>query len=233
MVDVFLSTVATAGEAAEVAVHNPEQESLQHEDYFDVKSLVTLKDLFSARVHLGHKAGSRNIYMSPYIFGCRQGVDIIDLEQTLVRLQDAMNFTAHIAYRGGIILFLSRHNQMLPVIEKTAADCGEFSHCRYWKGGTFTNSTIQFQSETRLPDLCIFLNTLNNAFLSHRAMTEATKLLIPIVGIVDTNCDPRLATYPVPGNDDSPSAITLYCRLFKEAILKGKAKRKEDGLETL
>lgn len=111
----FLSIVATAGEAAEVAVHNPEQESLQHEDYFDVKSLVTLKDLFSARVHLGHKAGSRNIYMSPYIFGCRQGVDIIDLEQTLVRLQDAMNFTAHIAYRGGIILFLSRHNQMLPL----------------------------------------------------------------------------------------------------------------------
>lgn len=171
--------------------------------------------------------------MTPYIFGCRQDVDIIDLERTLLRLHDALNFTAHIAYRGGIILFLSRHNQMLPLVEKTAEDCGEYSHCRYWKGGTFTNSTIQFQAETRLPDLCIFLNTLNNAFLDHRAMTEATKVLVPIVGIVDTNSDPRLVTYPVPGNDDSPTAVSLYCRLFKEAILRGKAKRKEDSLDSV
>ena len=63
-------------------------------------------------------------------------------------------------------------------------------------------------------------------------MTEATKVLVPIVGVVDTNCDPRLVTYPVPGNDDSPSAVSLYCHLFKEAILRGKAKRKEDGLDT-
>ena len=209
---------------------DPEQESLRHEDAFAVKSLVSLKDLFSARVHLGHKAGSRNVYMTPYIFGCRRDVDIIDLEQTLVRLHDALNFTAHIAYRGGVILFLSRHNQMLPVIERSAAECGEYSHCRYWKGGTFTNSAVQFQAETRLPDLCVFLSTLNSAVTSHRAITEATKLLIPVVGIVDTNCDPRLVTYPVPGNDDSPPAVALYCRLFKEAVLRGKARRTQDAL---
>lgn len=169
--------------------------------------------------------------MSPYIFGTRQDIDIIDLEQTLPLLHDAMNFTAHIAYRGGIILFLSRNRQMMPVIENTATECGEYSHCRYWKGGTFTNSVVQFQAETRLPDLCIFINTLNNAFEQHRAIIETTKVLVPIVGVVDTNCDPRLITYPVPGNDDSPAAVNLYCRLFKEAILRGKAKRKEDGLD--
>nr|KAG5712081.1 hypothetical protein BaRGS_020807 [Batillaria attramentaria] len=120
---------------------------------------------------------------------------------------------------------------MMPVIEKAAVESGEYSHCRYWKGGTFTNSAVQFQAETRLPDLCIFINTLNNVFEQHRAVVESTKVLIPVVGVVDTNCDPRLITYPVPGNDDSPSAVNLYCRLFKEAILRGKAKRKEDGLD--
>lgn len=223
-----------AGEAAATAVStasDPEWESLQHEDYFDLRRLVTIRDLFSARVHLGHKVGSRNVFMSPYIFGSRQDVDIVDLEQTLPRLHDAMNFMAHIAYRGGIVLFLTRHSQTMPLVERTAEECGEYSHCRYWKGGTFTNATVQFQAETRLPDVCVFLNTLNNAFNIHRAMVEATKVLIPIVGIVDTNCDPRLVTYPVPGNDDSPTAVALYCHLFKEAILRGKAKRKEDGLD--
>ncbi|KAL8596775.1 hypothetical protein ACOMHN_053871 [Nucella lapillus] len=222
-----------AGEAtAEPRASDPEWESLQHEDYFNLKPLVTLHDLFSARVHLGHKVGCRNPYMTPYIFGSRQDVDIIDLDQTLPHLHEAMNFMAHIAYRGGIVLFLSRHNHTMPLVEKTAEDCGEYSHCRYWKGGTFTNATIQFQAETRLPDLCVFVNTLNNAFQVHRAMIEATKVLVPIVGVVDSNCDPRLVTYPVPGNDDTPIATALYCRLFKEAILRGKAKRKEDGLES-
>lgn len=219
-----------AAEVGKPALYNPEQEPLQHHDYFGVRSLVSLKDLFTARVHLGHKAGLRNEFMSQYIFGSRLNIDIIDLDKTLPLLQEALNFTAHIAYRGGIILFLSRHNQMMPVIERTAMECGEYSHCRYWKGGTFTNSAMQFQGETRLPDLCIFINTLNNAFEQHRAVIEATKLLIPAVGIVDTNCDPCLITYPVPGNDDTPVAVELYCRLFKEAILKGKAKRAEDGL---
>ena len=193
--------------------------------------MVTLKDLYSARVHYGHNAGSRNIFMSPYIFGSRHNIDIIDLDQTLPLLHDALNFTAHITYRKGLILFVSRHNQTLPIVEKTAIECGEYSHCRFWKGGTFTNSTIQFDCETRLPDLCIFINSMNNAFLQHRAVVEATKMMIPTVAITDTNADPRIITYPVPGNDDSPAAVELYCRLFKEVILKAKAKRKEDGLE--
>ncbi|XP_050389780.1 28S ribosomal protein S2, mitochondrial [Patella vulgata] len=199
---------------------------LRHDDYFNIKHLVTIKELFSANVHLGHKSGCRNPFMAPYIYGNRLGLDIIDLEQTKTLLQDALNFTAHIAYRGGIILFISRNRQTLPLVEETARECGEYAHCRYWKGGTFTNVTSQF---TRLPELCIFINCLNSVFDTHIAVIDSAKLMIPSVGVVDTNCDPRLISYPVPGNDDTPVAVDYYCRLFKAAIMAGKQKRFEDG----
>lgn len=60
----------------------------------------------------------------------------------------------------------------------------------------------------------------------HRAVYDANKMLIPTVGIVDSNCDPNLITYPVPGNDDSLTSIQFYCKVFKEAISRGKQKRK-------
>lgn len=205
------------------AVNNP----LEHDDYFGVKDLFTLKDLFNARVHLGHKTGLRNPYMKPYIFGNRLGVDILDLEQTVTLLQDALNFTAHIAYREGVILLISRNLQTIPLVEKTAQDVKEYAHCRRWKGGSFTNASMQFGAVTRLPDLCIFLNSLNDVFQQHIAVVESAKMNIPTIGIMDSSCDPKLITYPVPGNDDSPVAVQLYCRLFKEAIMKGKEKRKE------
>jgi small subunit ribosomal protein S2 len=189
--------------------------------------MVTMNDLFDARVHLGHKAGTRNEYMIPYIFGSRLGVDIIDLEQTVDLLHEALNFTAHVAFHKGIILFVSRYYQMLPEIEKTAFDCGEYSHCRFWQGGVFANATIQFNAITRLPDLCIFINTLNPVLDTHIGVKDAAKLNIPTVGILDTNCDPRLITYPVPGNDDTPSTVRFYLKLFKDIILKAKAKRSE------
>jgi len=71
------------------------------------------------------------------------------------------------------------------------------------------------------------LNTLDTVMAPHGAIIDAAKMLIPTVGIVDTNCNPNLITYPVPGNDDTMSAIQLYCKLFKEAILRGKHKRKQ------
>ncbi len=189
--------------------------------------MFTLPQLFDARVHLGHKKGVRNPHMTPYLFGNRLEVDIIDLEQTVPMLRDALNFTAHIAYRGGVILFISLNQQLLPLVEETAVDCGEYSHCRHWKSGTFTNSMVFFHALTRLPDLCIFLCTHTSVFEQHLAIVEAAKMNIPTVGVVDSGSDPRLISYPVPGNDDTPSAVGLYCSLFKEAILRGKQKRKE------
>ena len=203
------------------------EDSLKDPDFFQIKNLFTLKDLFNARVHLGHKEGMLNLRMKPYIYGVRQKQHIIDLEQTLVLLQQALNFTAHIAFRNGIIVFLGSLHQHVYQIESTAMECGEYAHTREWKRGSFTNAGVQYGMGSRLPDLMIFLHTLNNLFSQHTGIVEGAKLNIPTIGVVDTNCNPRLISYPVPGNDDTPCAMELYCRLFKAAILIGKEKRKE------
>lgn len=91
--------------------------------------------------------------MAPYLFGTRLDVDIIDLEQTVSHLQLALNFTAHVAYRGGIILFVSRRRQFTHLTESTAQRCGEYAHARYWQGGVLTNVSA---IGVRLPNL-IFL----------------------------------------------------------------------------
>jgi len=200
---------------------------LKCHDFFGVRNLVTVEDLFNSRVHLGHKVGVRNPHMLPFLFGTRLGVDIIDLEQSVLLLSDALNFLAHIAFRGGILMFVSRHMQTIPLVEKLAVECGEYAYCSVWRNGTFTNSTLKFGAVTRLPDIVVFLSTLNNVFETNEAVTETAKLNIPSIGIVDSSCDPRLITYPVPGNDDTPCAIELYCRVFKEAVVRGKAKAKE------
>ncbi|CAH8290580.1 unnamed protein product [Heterobilharzia americana] len=167
--------------------------------------------------------------MIPYIYGCRQGIDIIDLEQTNSLLFDALNFTAHIAYRQGIILFMYPYKQMLPLVERTAESVGEYSYCRKWNGGVFTNSSSVFHNQVRLPDLVVFLSTCNSISRSHPAVRDAAKMLIPSVGIVDTNSDPRLVSYPVPGNDDSPTSVRLFCALFSEAIARGKTSASRDN----
>ncbi|XP_004640605.1 28S ribosomal protein S2, mitochondrial [Octodon degus] len=225
------------GGAAVPAVGEPEgsgdfqrkllDEPLRHADFFKVKELFSVKSLFDARVHLGHKAGCRHRFMEPYIFGSRLDQDIIDLEQTASHLQLALNFTAHVAYRKGIILFVSRNRQFSHLIENVARDCGEYAHTRYFKGGLLTNAPLLFGSTVRLPDLIIFLHTLNNVFEPHVAVRDAAKMNIPTVGIVDTNCNPCLITYPIPGNDDSPSSVQLFCRLFQVTITRAKEKRRQ------
>ncbi|CAH1155747.1 unnamed protein product [Phaedon cochleariae] len=202
-------------------------EALQHPDYFSVHNLFTVKDLFDARVHYGHKEGSLDERMLPYIYGSRLGHVVFDLDKTAEHLRQALNIAAHIAYRGGIILFFLRGSQNSHIVECTAKECNEYAHTRFWRGGIFTNSEKQFGAVTRLPDLCIFLNTLNNVLTQHTAIRDAAKMAIATIGIVDSNCNPNLITYPVPGNDDSPIAIEFYCKLFKNAIMRGKQKRLE------
>ncbi|CAK6433468.1 unnamed protein product [Pipistrellus nathusii] len=202
-------------------------EPLRHPDFFSVRELFSVRSLFDARVHLGHKAGCRHRFMEPYIFGSRLGQDIIDLEQTAAHLQLALNFTAHVAFRGGIILFVSRHRQFCHLVENTARDCGEYAHTRYFKGGLLTNAPLLLGPGARLPDLVVFLHTLNNVFEPHVAVRDAAKMNIPTVGVVDTNCNPCLLTYPVPGNDDSPPAVELFCRLFRTAVRRAKDKRRQ------
>ncbi|XP_072310637.1 small ribosomal subunit protein uS2m [Eucyclogobius newberryi] len=203
---------------------------LDKPDFFRVSELFTLKDLFDARVHLGHKKGCRHRLMEPYLYGSRLEQDIINLDQTMEHLQQALNFTAHIAYRSGIILFVSRRRQFVHLVEKTAKECGEYAHTRYWQGGLLTNAPVQYGSGVRLPDLMIFFSTLNNVFQTHVGIRDAAKMNIPTIGVVDSNCNPSLITYPIPGNDDTPVAMEMYCRLFKMTINRAKDKRRQMDL---
>lgn len=213
------------------ALQTKEAEVLRHPDYFNVHNLFTVQDMFNSRVHLGHKEGSLDERMSGYLYGTRLGHCVFDLDKTAVHLRHALNFAAHVAYRDGVILFLNRGAQNAHLVEKTAIECGEFAHTRYWRGGILTNANVQFKAVTRLPDLCIFFNTLNNVMIQHIGVRDAAKMNIPTIGVVDTNCNPNLITYPVPGNDDSPSAVEFYCKVFRQAILRGKDKRKEHAAE--
>ncbi|XP_033334928.2 mitochondrial ribosomal protein S2 [Megalopta genalis] len=199
---------------------------LSHPDFFKVHDLFTIEDLFMARVHFGHKVGSLDDHMRPFIFGSRLGHLILDLDQTVEHLQQALNFAAHVAFKNGLILFIAKAPHIANMVENTAKECGEYAHTRHWRQGTFINAKHEFGMVTRLPDLCIFLNTMESVVDQHSAVTHAAKMAIPTIGIVDTNCNPNLITYPVPGNDDTPCAIELYCNLFKSAIMRGKIGRK-------
>lgn len=195
---------------------------LEHPDFFKVSDLFTVQDLFNAKVHYGHKEGTLHDNMQPFVFGSRLGHLIIDLDQTAELLRQALNFTAHVAFRGGLILFISKNPQSTYLIEKTALECEEYSQTRYWRPGTFLDSYKLFNGIVRMPDLCIILHTLDNTLIPHPAVIDAAKMCIPTIGIVDTNCNPNLITYPVPGNDDTPCAIELYCKLFSKVILRAK-----------
>lgn len=196
-------------------------------EFFGLKNLFTLEDLMESRVHFGHKDRMLNEHMRPYIFGNRLGVLIFDLEQTVKLLQHALVVTAEIAYRDGIVLFVHQSRQNGHLVEAAAQECNEYAYCRRWSNAVLTNSQRTFGAVTRLPDLIVVFSVLEKVNHLHQAVIMAAKALIPSVGICDTNADPTLVTYPVPGNDDSPQSIELYCRLFKTAVMNGKAKRKE------
>jgi len=200
--------------------------SLQSPDYFQVHNIFTTKELFNNRVHMGHKIGSLHPNMRPFVFGTRFDSVIFDLDLTAFHLRQALNFVAHISYRRGIILFITRSPSVLNIVEKCAIECGEYAHTRAWEETIFTDTIKKFSGITRLPDCIIFLNILDTVLAQHNAVKDAAKLLIPTVGIVDSNCDPNLISFPIPGNDDSYVSIEFYLKLFKEAILRGKSKRK-------
>ncbi|CAG0907297.1 unnamed protein product [Cyprideis torosa] len=164
--------------------------------------------------------------MAPFLFGERLGHTIFDLDQTAVYLEAALNFIAHIAYRDGIIMFVSRNPATCLMIEDLAKEVGEFAHTRRWMTDILTSPLNTFGGMTRLPELLIFLNTLDTVLEPHVGTRDAAKMLIPTVAVVDSNCNPNRITYPIPGNDDSMASIELYCKLFKEAIHMGKAERR-------
>lgn len=196
-------------------------------DPFKLLDMFTIEDLLNARCHFGHKERLLNEHMRPFIFGKRLGVLIFDLDQTAKMLRKALQVTAEIAYRKGIILFVHGSRQNGWIVEKAAQECKEYAYCRRWNNEVFTNSERLFSAVVRLPDLVIMFSTIDQANTQHKAVVMSAKMLIPTIGICDTNSNPTLITYPVPGNDDTPESIQLYSRLFRDAVLRGKAKREE------
>lgn len=186
-----------------------------------------MEDLLESRVHFGHKEGMLDPHMRPYIFGKRLGVLIFDLEKTAKLLNTALQVTAEIAYRKGIILFVNQSRQTGHLAEIAAKECGEYAYCRRWNNRVLSDAQITFNAVTRLPDLIVLFSVVEKVNELHGAVKMSANMLIPTVGICDTNADPTLVTYPVPGNDDTPQSIELYCKLFKQAILNGKQKRDE------
>lgn len=192
------------------------------EDPFGVKDIVTIKDLFEARVHFGHKRGMWNKRIKPYLYGVRNDIHIFNLNTTLANLQRALNVVGHIAYQYGVILFVNERTQFEALTMQTALQCKEY-YVTSWKPGILTNS-FKLLHTMRVPDLVVFLSMPR----SKTAVKEANTHGIPSVGVVDSDCNPNFILYPIPGNDDTPQAVKLYSDLFCEVILRAKSLRQKD-----
>jgi small subunit ribosomal protein S2 len=234
-------------------------------------AVVTMKQLLETGVHFGHRTRRWNPKMKPYIFTERNGIHIIDLQQTLVALDQMYDLVRNTVAEGGSILLLGTKRQAQDNVEQQAIRCGMPYVNQRWLGGTLTNwRTIRRRIDdmveleerrdrgefdllkkkealglTRkiaklnhrlggikemrdLPDLIYIVDVRREATAVH----ESNILGIPIIALVDTNCDPDLIDHIIPSNDDAIRAIKLITTKIADAVLEGMAMRKEaPGLE--
>uniref|UniRef100_A0A7E4ZQC8 Small ribosomal subunit protein uS2m n=1 Tax=Panagrellus redivivus TaxID=6233 RepID=A0A7E4ZQC8_PANRE len=202
---------------------------LHNEDHFEMAKEVSIADMFAARVHYGHRIGTLNDNMKWALYGERQGICVFDLNVTQKYLIKALNFLAHVSYRGGMVLFVTSDKANMLMVEKMATDMGQYSHTRKWQEGTLTNTGQLFGASVRLPDVIVFLSTLSSVLERHPGVVEAAKMTIPTIGICDSNAEPNYVTYPVPGSDDSTPTLKYYMQLFKLAVDKGREAREKAG----
>ena len=222
---------------------------------------VSVADLLDAGIHFGHKTSRWNPKMAPYIYGVRDKVHIIDLQQTVPLMQIGLQKIYETVKNNGKVLFVSSKVQATELIAEYAEKCGQFYVNNRWLGGTLTNWNTISKSIKKLdsiekiladeeqiatytkreildftrqkerlmkslsgirkiggrPDLLVIIDTNRE----HLAISEAVKLGVPIVAVVDSNSNPDNIDYPIPGNDDAIRSIRLYCNLFAEAALAG------------
>jgi small subunit ribosomal protein S2 len=222
---------------------------------------VTMRDMIQAGVHFGHRTRFWNPKMKQYIFGSRNKIHIVNLEQTLPMFQDAINFLGGIASKRGKILFVGTKRAAADVVAAEAKRCGQYYVNNRWLGGMLTNYKTVRQSIKRLKDLEAMAAdgtfnklTKKEALLRQReleklesslggikdmgglpdvlfvidtdheniAISEARKLGIPVVAVVDTNSNPDGVDYVIPGNDDAIRAIELYLRNIADAVIEGR-----------
>jgi small subunit ribosomal protein S2 len=233
-------------------------------------AVVTMKQMLEAGVHFGHQTRRWNPKMKRFIFGERNGIYIIDLNQTLERVNSAYAYVRDLVAGGGTILFVGTKKQTQDPVSEFAVACGMPYVNQRWLGGMLTNfqtvagrvrklqelessreagdfeampkkEALQHQRELeklernlggirrlqRPPDAIFVIDTKKE----HIAVTEANKLGLPVVAVVDTNCDPDVIDYVIPGNDDAIRAGRLMCRVIADAVAEGRfiASRKALG----
>jgi small subunit ribosomal protein S2 len=224
-------------------------------------AVVSMKQLLEAGVHFGHQTRRWNPKMKRFIFGERNGIYIIDLQQTLARIETAYTFVRDVTAKGGTVLFIGTKKQAQDPIEQYAEKCGMPFINERWLGGMLTNfqtmnkrvgKMLELERQRnsgefaampkkeallktreldklerylggirhmdKLPQAVFVLDTKKE----HIAVTEANKLGIPVVAVVDTNCDPDVIDYVIPGNDDAIRSGTLLCRVISDAVIEGK-----------
>ncbi len=225
------------------------------------QSQLSVRDLLEAGVHFGHQTRRWNPRMKHFLFGERNGVHIVDLDQTLPRFQEGLDFVREVVALGGKVLFVGTKRQAQEPIKLEAERAGQFYVNNRWLGGMLTNFKTVKKSIERFKDLLVIiadeenlseyskkdLARLNRHVGKYRksldgiremtklpdavliidvnreaiAVSEAQRLGIPIVAVVDSNCNPIGIDYVIPGNDDSIRAIQLYCSRVADACLEG------------
>jgi small subunit ribosomal protein S2 len=232
-------------------------------------AVVTMKQLLEAGVHFGHQTRRWNPKMKRFIFGERNGIYIIDLQQSLERIDVAYRFVRKTVEGGGTVLFVGTKKQSQEPIQRHADRSGSPYVNYRWLGGMLTNFQTVHNRVSKLHDLDRMVATgeteqmikkeglklkrerdklqrnlggitrlekLPSAVFvidtkkEHIAVTEANRLGIPVIAVVDTNCDPDVIDYPIPGNDDAIRSATLMCRIIADAVEEGKSMARRKGL---
>ena len=232
-----------------------------------MSSIISMKSLLESGVHFGHRTNKWNPLMRPYIFTERNGIHIIDLQQTVKLLTTAYNLVRDTAAQGGHILFVGTKRQAQETIAEEAIRCGMPYVTERWLGGMLTNWTTMFnriqeleklermhetgeikrltkkegllidreikrlqthlsgiRNMKRVPDLVFIVDVMRE----HTAVHEANLKGIPLIALVDTNCDPRNVDYVIPSNDDAIRAIKLLVGKIADAVIEGRTMVKEE-----
>ncbi|HVM33963.1 MAG TPA: 30S ribosomal protein S2 [Actinomycetota bacterium] len=228
--------------------------------------VVTMRQLLEAGVHFGHQTRRWNPKMKRFIFTERNGIYILDLQQTMRGIERAYTFTRDRVAGGGTVLFVATKKQVQDIIQEQADRAGMPYVNFRWLGGMLTNfrtihdrikrmreledmeasgaldglpkkEALRLRRELeklqrnlggireldRLPDAIYILDTKKEEI----AVREARKLGLPIIAVLDTNCDPDDVDYAIPGNDDAIRSGTLLTRIIADAVIEGKALRGE------
>src|SRR6266480_1605707 len=216
---------------------------------------VTMRQMLEAGVHFGHQTRYWNPKMADYIFGQRNKIHIVNLEKTMEMYQEALKYIRQLASNRGTILFVGTKRQAREIVAEEAQRAGMPFVDHRWLGGMLTNFKTVKVSIKRLKDLETMGQDGTFEKMSKRealtlqremekltrslggikemnAVTEANKLSIPIVGVVDTNHSPDGIAYVIPGNDDSSRAIRLYARGVADAILEGRSQVIQEIVQT-